>query len=264
MKHSIIRNGDIIGSCGFAASMSYGKDISRMTEGDIEQYVKRIWDKHTNISEHFVATIKFDDIPRIATLLIGFQRYGFTMTEFSQRRRIPNTDYMEYHELISNGIAPEDARKVLPIDTNSQCVITMNREAAKNIARILAKYNGVFDFPYNQIIDALESVFSFSLDDKNPLFCPEFFGILDGKSEYKAEKIGDSQYIFILPLYSFHQLIRHRLLRIKCWSIYKNGEKITNASIVNTTIEVRDIDLLKATRTGKDTQEPLRSLIQSL
>lgn len=253
-----------------AAAMSYGKDIAAMSDEDIEKYIKKIWDKHTNISEHYVATIKLTNIPRILTFLMAFQRYGFTMTEFSQRRRMVSTNNVEYHELIAKqGIPFEEARKVLSVLEPSECIVTLNREAAKSIVRILHKHlYSIFEDTIirSGIILHLEDIFSFSAKSEN--VNTKFFSMLGIDGDYpQVQKHSKNHWTIALPMYSLHQLIRHRTLDILQWGFVRNVESIEqvkNDTLCFLEFKTDKLDLLKKTRTTPATQEPLRTIVSML
>lgn len=272
--------------CAEAASMSYGKDLSDLSHEEVEKYVKRIWDKHTNVSEHFVQTIKFMNIPRILTLLIALQRDGFTMTEMSQRRRVVTTDNEEYHYLLKNQ-RHEDARKVLSVLEPSECVITMNREAARNISATLLCYQEDYEIfsgviQESNIIETLKTLFSFTVEEDAgvwnvPEFCPEICEDDEDVSglSYKGDgffswenrvNLFHTGTVYAnLPMYSFHQFIRHRKVRIKEWGfLEKTLGETRNDSIVCFEANSDDWARFVKTRSGQATQEPLRSFAKKI
>jgi len=264
----VLQSGNIH-ACAEAAAMSYNKDLSKLTEEQITDYVKRIWDKHTNVSEHFVARLEFTDIPRLATLLFAFQRDGITITEMSQRRCTPAAVSQEYEDHIRGGMKLEDARKCLPVSTPSRCVITLNREAARNIARIFRQYENIARFqeilePLG-IREILAKHFMFELDITHPFDCPKF----EGSMRMNELRVGCRASIydptvrwFLIPMYSFHQLCRHRKIRLDTWMI-DEGE-ICNDTLV--AVECRSFHWRKfaETRCGNDTQEPLRTIARGV
>lgn len=267
MKYKVWENGSFE-HCAKAASMSYGKDLSVMTTGERIGYVERIWDKHTNVSEHFARFIEFTEIPRWATFLLAFQRDGFSMTEFSQRRRKPETDDPAYEALIENGEKLEDARKVLHLSTPSECVVSMNREVARNIARSWKRWGETFpcvrdlDMPH-----ILADTFAFHLDDRDPgsKFTP--VSIVDGlDADVGVTHKSGIDVSLTLPMYSMHQLIRHRDLRVHDIFIHARCalEDVTNMTLASARVSCLYWGDLIKTRSLADTQEPLRSIVKSL
>lgn len=262
--------------------MSYGKDLSEMSNDEVSAYVQRIWDKHTNVSEHFVKTIYFAEIPRLATMLMAFQRHGFTMTEMSQRRRRVTSCNVEYHNLLASGVNHEDARKVLSVLEPSECVATMNREAAKQIARFF-----MFHLCYPDIYEALnmtdmlnfpeELGTLFGFDWKQLSYSAREFPYYENtpirgdlaqfrKSGFSCYCMADKHIIGILPLYSFHQLIRHRTLEILMWCAPVPIYEMRNSSPVmfEFTASRSTLQEFCKTRSGPATQEPLRSFAAKL
>lgn len=147
MKIKVL-DGTKIECCASAASMSYGKDLRDFTKQEKKDYVNKIWNKHYNVSEHFVKVLLITGIPRFLSMIIGSQR-NITITEFSQRRRkvtdsfkFKNNLFNEetaslfslYDSLIKDGVALERAREVLPISALTDLQVTLNRETARDIA----------------------------------------------------------------------------------------------------------------------------------
>jgi hypothetical protein len=262
-------------ACAHAASRSYGKNISAMTDDEKRTYVEKIWNKHTNISEHFWATIDVDSIPRWLTMLVAFQRYWFSMTERSQRYRTPLETNQEYDDRIADGEKKEDARKSLPLTTPSDITITMNREAARQIVGRLMSYRKM-------------------LNDKERAMCNEFIGAvqhhfcLNNGNEYEPDftmctEIYDKEefcgvhviskknrvFVFVIPFYAMHQLIRHRAMIIEEWGTEsadyfpcaKNDDMVF---VSGTFVTMYGLKKFIATRSKPDTQEPLRSIAQKL
>ena len=259
-----------IHACAQAAAMSYNKDLSKLTEEEVTDYVKRIWDKHTNVSEHFVARLEFADIPRLATLLFAFQRDGITITEMSQRRCTPAVVSQEYEDHVRGGQRLEDARKCLPISTPSRCVITLNREAARNIARIFGQYekNGYFQEILKPlgIREILAKHFMFELDITHPFDCPKFDGVLKISHTLPLEpaykRSGEKVFTTSMPMYSFHQFCRHRKIHMISWAI--SCENIRNDTLVHVVCQSFHWRKFAETRSGNDTQEPLRTIARQI
>jgi hypothetical protein len=261
----VLQSGDIY-ACAQAAAMSYNKDISAMSGEETEAYVKRIWDKHTNVSEHFVARLEFTDIPRLATLLFAFQRDGITITEMSQRRCKPNETTEEYETCIENGAKLEDARKCLPVSTPSRFVVTLNRESARNMARIFQCYERICVFreilkPLG-IPDILAHHFMFNLDIQYPFNFPAFLGVIDLCKPIGSSKISDNLYEFVMPMYSFHQFCRHRKILLISWCVA--GEPLYNDTLVSVMCRSFHWKEFAETRSGNDTQEPLRTIARGV
>lgn len=188
MKY-IIKDGTSIECCVSAAAKSYGKDISNMNESERANYVKKIWDKHYNVSEHLVKTIDFYDMPRFISMIIGAQRH-ITITEFSQRRRETKQSFVFnnedlnsetkdlfniYRSLINEGVKLEDARKVLPVSALTDLQVTLNRETARDIAMMdraqREASSGVlwlFEMlEAERLAETLEEIFDFSCNVNN-------------------------------------------------------------------------------------------------
>ena len=265
----VLQPGDIC-ACAQAAAMSYNKDISAMSGEETGAYVKRIWDKHTNVSEHFVARLEFTDIPRLATLLFAFQRDGITITEMSQRRCTPEVVSQEYEDHVRGGRKLEDARKCLSVSTPSRCVITLNREAAKNVARIFWRYENTTCF--NEILEPLgireilAEHFMFDLDITHPFDCPKFDGVLKISHTLPLEpaykRSGEKVFTAAMPMYSFHQFCRHRKIHLISWAI--SSENIRNDTLVHVVCQSFHWRKFAETRSGNDTQEPLRMIARGV
>jgi hypothetical protein len=246
-----------INACAKAASKSYGKDTDVMSGDEREEYVRRIWDKHTNISEHFVFSLDLIGVPRIVTFVMSFQRHGFSMTEFSQRRREPSEVTAEYLSRIESGESKEDARKCLPVTTPSDVTITLNREAARNLARIIRKYRG-----YDQFKDALETcriddVLAvhgwFTPDEEAPFCCPDFV------DQVRAPQ-NEFEEVVTCPLYSATQLVRHRTLEV----LQLAGRLSTLAQESTILFRSFHTQRMAQLRSLPQTQEPLRTIAQQL
>lgn len=260
--------------CAEAASMSRGKDLIGMTEDAKADYVRSIWDKHTNVSEHFVKTVEFQEIPRFLTLLMAFQRDGFTMTERSQRYCEPEKVNEEYNRCVADGQKFQDARKCLPLSTPSNCVVTMNREAARNIARNVRKYEAIpfweHDLKALEFPEVLANLFDFTLDNEKPKFVSD--PVEEGRTSF-AREWGVLSWTWAglltgyLPLYSFHQMLRHRKIKFDNWQIYTKTNTVGDVRNDDTVHFVATSDhwaeFIK-TRSGNDTQEPLRSFAKAL
>ena len=273
---------DNLEKCAIAASMSYGKDLGGMTRPERDRYVERIWDKHTNVSEHCTKTLLFYNIPRYATLLLAFQRDGFTMTEMSQRRRevkghSPDRDL--YRELLSNGEKFENARRVLCSDVPSECVVTMNREAARSIISLFNKYSQIPFFRSELeslgMQEKLAELFLLhpyaTVDNVVPVFLQPTTVIpceLPGGFNVCADQDNISVVGF-LPLFSFHQFIRHRKILLENWGVVSEGpicsvSALSNSSMIRFYCKSLHWHQFIATRRGAATQEPLRSFAISL
>jgi hypothetical protein len=260
--------------CAEAASTSRGKDLIGMTEDAKADYVRSIWDKHTNVSEHFVKTVEFQEIPRFLTLLMAFQRDGFTMTERSQRYCEPEKVNEEYNRCVADGQKFQDARKCLPLSTPSNCVVTMNREAARNIARNVRKYEAIpfweHDLKALEFPEVLANLFDFTLDNEKPKFVAKYFDLRESSREDEWSAMFQSwggNLVGHLPLYSFHQMLRHRKVHFNNWQICTKANVIgcvRNDDAVHF-VATSDhwSDFIK-TRSGNDTQEPLRSFAKAL
>lgn len=263
-----------INLCAEAASMSRGKDLVGMTEDAKANYARSIWDRHTNVSEHFVKTVEFQEIPRFLTLLMAFQRDGFTMTERSQRYCEPEKVSEEYNLRLEDGQKFQDARKCLPLSTPSNCVVTMNREAARNIARNVRKYEAIpfwehdlkaFEFP-----EVLANLFDFTLDDTEPKFVAKLVdeGYQNRNMDWEilVQPFGNGIHGWI-PLYSFHQMLRHRKVHFNNWQICTKANVIgcvRNDDAVHFVATSDHWGHFIQTRSGNDTQEPLRSFAKAL
>jgi len=261
MLHTAKIIGDIH-ACAEAAAMSYNKDLSKLTKEEVTDYVKRIWDRHTNVSEYFVGLLKFTDIPRIASLLFAFQR-DITITEMSQRRCMPSVVTAEYLQKLTDGEALQDARKCLPVETPSNMTVLMNRVAAKNVSRIFHKYEKIDLFrdmlvPL-EIPRILSECFMFDVDDDDPFDCPEFNGVF-GFDEIAYTRVGDMPgwKLFFIPMYSFHQFCRHRKTSMFSWNL--SDKEIRNDTLVRVLARSFHWDHFAQVRSGADTQEPLRSM----
>lgn len=247
-----------IKACARAAAKSYGKSVDSMSEEEQFDYVCKIWDKHTNISEHFVFSLDLLGVPRIVTFVMSMQRHGFSMTEFSQRRRKPAGSYPEYEACLAAGERKEDARKCLPVTVESDVTVTLNREAARNLARIVRKFrrNGYFCDMLNETqIDSLLSVYGiFSLDDEEPFCCPEIV------SEARAPQ-NEFEDVITCPLYTASQLVRHRTLEV----VQIAGAPPQTLG-QNITLLLRSLHwkLMAQTRSQSSTQEPLRTIARQL
>lgn len=248
--------------CAKAASMSYGKDIDSMSLEEQIEYVKRIWDKHTNVSEHFVQTILLEGVPRYVTMLIAFQRHGFTMTERSQRYREPDEVNDSYRSAVESGEKKEDARKHLDLMTPTDCVITMNREAARSVVQRLKLYEETSEFWKTKklldVIAFLEESFCGTKDWVAGVDCH------DPLTDSGAGIIELS-----MPVYSFHQFIRHRTVDIIHWTFHEpiqipHVSYVRNDDIVNVVAHSIHWEKFKKTRSGVNTQEPLRSIAQNM
>lgn len=188
MKIKVL-DGTKIECCASAASMSYGKDLSQFTKQEKEAYVKKIWDKHYNVSEHFVKVLLITGIPRFLSMIIGSQR-NITITEFSQRRRKvtesfkfkdwklnkETSDLFEiYDNLIKGGVKLEEARDVLPISALTDLQVTLNRETARDIAmcdRAQREASKAVPWLYEMLVkermaEKLEKLFQFDCNVEN-------------------------------------------------------------------------------------------------
>jgi hypothetical protein len=262
-------------ACAHAASRSYGKNISVMTDDEKRAYVEKIWNKHTNISEHFWVTIDIDAIPRWLTMLIAFQRYWFSMTERSQRYRTPDETNEEYNDRIADGEKKEDARKSLPLTTPSDITITMNREAARQVIGRLMSYRNTLNdkerTECNLFIGAIQ--YHFCLDYNNE-YEPDFTMTTEiyDKVEFQGVHVlskRNRSFVFVIPLYAMHQLIRHRAMIIEEWGTmsadyfpYAKNEDM--AFVTGTFVTMSGLKKFIATRSKPDTQEPLRSIAKKL
>jgi len=278
MRMTITHPGGSIEACAKAASQSYGKDLSHMSKDQIEEYVKKIWDKHTNISEHFVQQLEFFEVPRIVSMLMEFQRH-VTFTEFSQRRRQPAVVNQEYLDAVASGEKLEDARKHLNVLTPSDFSVTLNREAARNIARILNKYQRIPLFTETLqnagVQQLLADAFFFTLDDEAPFCCPEFDGVMEVHKESMEPRVWNNAMDYgwgrewVLPVYSFHEMIRHRTVEVLSWGILteiscSTLSEILNSSMICTSTRSFQWGRFQDTRATAAVQEPLRSLARSL
>lgn len=281
MIYTVFADADPIQNCAFAASMSYGKDLTGMSPGERREYVQKIWDKHTNVSEHFVKTIHFHNIPRFATLIMAFQRDGFTMTEMSQRRREVETyswDGDIYRDLIAKGAKFEDARKVLRCGVNSECIVTLNREAARNIIGIFNDYQKI-PFFRSELEDLelqkdLANIFELHPDSTPAMPGPGFSGFFVSPGadfpEFKVTRDREGPMVWgTLPLYSFHQLIRHRKIKLRSWEIFSKKGCCSISDVANDASIYFECESLEwpnfiATRSKNATQEPLRTFARGL
>jgi hypothetical protein len=247
-----------IKACAKAAAKSYGKNVDSMSEEEQFDYVCKIWDKHTNISEHFVFSLDLLGVPRIVTFIMSMQRHGFSMTEFSQRRRKPAGSYPEYEARLAAGERKEDARKCLPVTVESDVTVTLNREAARNIARIIRKFrrNDYFKDILNETqIDSLLSAYGiFSLDDEEPFCCPE---VVD---EVRAPK-NEFEEVITCPLYAATQLVRHRTLDILELAGLPPQKLGQNIALLLRSFHWKT---MAQTRSRSSTQEPLRTIARQL
>ena len=280
MMYEVLNRGDIE-MCALAASMSYGKDLTGMTNEEKEAYVHKIWDKHTNVSEHYISTIHFTNIPRFASLLLAFQRDGFTMTEMSQRRREVNWhswDGEMYRDLLASGVKFEDARKVLRCGVPSECIVTLNRESARNIARLFSNYAKIPFFRTELeelgLPKILAEEFEFDVDNEAARNSPRFTGFSWDMTEPTScqHRIFVRNKLYVsgtLPLYSFHQFLRHRKIKLLDWGITYKKQVCSISDVPNdATVEFSCSSLnwpeFVATREGHATQEPLRSFALDL
>ena len=278
---TVFGNVDPILNCALAASMSYGKDLSAMSRDEKAEYVRKIWDKHTNVSEHYVQSLHLQNIPRFATLLMAFQRDGFTMTEMSQRRREVNWHSWDgdmYRDLIIKGAKFEDARKVLRCGVLSECIVTMNREAARNIIGIFNEHQRL-PFFRTQLEELglqkeLAEAFELPIDSSAAMPGPKFEGFsLDmnaGDPEFVVDTDPESTTIWgRLPLYSFHQFARHRKILIRNWRFESKRNCCSISDVSNDATVIFECDSLYwsnfiATRSKNATQEPLRSFAKRI
>lgn len=281
MIYTVFADSDPMQNCALAASMSYGKDLTGMSPGEKREYVQKIWDKHTNVSEHFVKTIHLHNIPRFATLIMAFQRDGFTMTEMSQRRREVETyswDGDIYRDLIAKGTKFEDARKVLRCGVGSECIITLNREAARNIIGIFNDYQKIPFFRTEleelELQKDLANIFELPIDSTPSMPGPKFDGFAfspgAGNPEFKVDNDPEGPLVWgILPLYSFHQFIRHRKIKIRRWEIFSKKiccsiSDVANDATISFECESLYWPNFTTTRSKNATQEPLRSFARGL
>jgi len=256
-----------IRACARAAAHSYGKDTYSMTCVEVNEYVKKIWDRHTNVGEHFVQQIEVFDVPRIISLIMEFQR-DVTFTEFSQRRRKPAVVNQAYEDAIAAGEKKEDARKHLSVLAPTNFAVTVNREGARNIARILQKYQKydlfrdvITEYPVHEL---LAKAFMFELDDKPPLFCPDFHigSVGENPCVLKLTRVAKA---ITLPMYSFHELVRHRKMEVVFWRIHTSAlDNFLESSMVEMGATSLHWNLVSSTRSGPDVQEPLRTLAKEL
>lgn len=262
-QFTVLNKQNIFSICAYAAGQSYNLDIHAKTEKERQEYVSRIWDEHTNVSEHATLSILFTAIPRWATLIMALQRDGFTMTELSQRRNVVSYDE-EYQELLQSSVKKEDARIVLPLSTMSSCVVTLNRESAKNIVRTFrTRFPDLQPPPLNQI-------FSFDFDEKQPLFAPEILfreHITNGTWGVTQDQKDKNTFVLRMPMYSLHQFIRHRKILLHQIVVYSQSKQlpdVLNKDYCDVTCSSFCWDLFVRTRRGKSTQEPLRSIAISI
>jgi hypothetical protein len=263
-------------ACTHAASRSYGKNISVMTDDEKRAYVEKIWNKHTNISEHFWATIDIDAIPRWLTMLVAFQRYGFTMTERSQRYRTPVETNQEYDDRIAGGEKKEDARKSLPLTTPSDITITMNREVARQVIGRLMSYCSVLlekeRTICNEFIDAIRDIFflnesnEYESDFSMTVECVE-----NARLHYDVyiKSKENREFMFVVPFYTMHQLIRHRTMIINEWGVgsvdyFPHAKNEDMVFVSGTFPTIKALKKFIATRSKPDTQEPLRTIAKKL
>lgn len=263
-KYTVLTSNNPFDVCAQAAAQSYNLNIGDKTQEEKEQYVKKIWDVHTNVSEHFTASILFDEIPRWATFIMALQRHGFSMTELSQRRNVVS-DNPKYIELIKNGVKKENARKVLTMDTKSSCVITLNRESAKNIMRMFNMLVPTYAPP------PLNEIFLFENDKKNPQFFPDI-KIQHSKFSHSTDVYHTEEkncFKFTMPVYALHQFIRHRTIYIHNILILTKDKSCELCNVRNDDvafIECSSDNWLQfvETRSTKQTQDDLRIIAQKM
>ncbi len=266
MRFKILKR-DSIEGCAAAAAMSYGKDIRKMSSEEKCAYTMRIWDKHTNVSEHFTQRVEMRGVPRVVSMLMEFQRDGITFTEFSQRRRVPAVVNEEYRRMVADGVKLEDARKCLSILTPSDFVATMNREAARNIVRILARYALFSPVAIDKITEFLAASFYFEPDTVPPHACPKWDGFIVSDIKDPSARIGDGPYEmeWIVPMYSLHEMIRHRKLDLISWGFLVDSPYTSFGDVTENTMAVvraRSFEWegFLETRAQPGVQKPLRSL----
>ncbi len=280
MRIAELNSGEQIKNCGAAAAMSYGKDLSAMSDDEVSAYVQRIWDKHTNVSEHFVKTIYFAGVPRLLTLLMAFQRHGFTMTEMSQRRRKVSSSNVVYHDLLQAGAKHEDARKVLSVLEPSECIVTMNREAAKGICGILKKQSRILTHHELSLLrnfpNTLGVLFGFDPNEvaesgpdfQETTFTPDEAETLE-EGGFICDLVANRGELYIwgvLPVYSFHQFVRHRTLELGMWCFDGDVLSLNNSDAIRfvSHCTLTALESFVKTRSGAATQEPLRSFAKKL
>ncbi|MCX8008552.1 MAG: FAD-dependent thymidylate synthase [Patescibacteria group bacterium] len=262
-EYTVLTNNNIYDICANAAAQSYNLDLSQKTEEEKKNYIKKIWDIHTNVSEHATISILFHKIPRWATFIMALQRHGFTMTELSQRRNVVSQEE-KYLEDLKKGVKKEDARKRLPASVSSSCVVTLNRESAKNIMRFFSLYAGGNEHP------RLDYIFDFEVDNKKPLGSPKIWEFVDKewKGPYYVEAVNrEKTFRIALPLYSLHQMIRHRTINFQEFYFYAKAKNVSELYNNNYVIVVCSSDFWQEfvnTRNNKRTQEPLKSIAEKI